>query len=171
MTMGFITELKRFFSEMIEVSKMAHADAATRQIPDDAQYVSVGPILVLGDVDSFLHRTKGFQKLGFLPEMMHFAAPGYGQQIYYLVINSNSLMLVREGAVQYTTPISAIAEAQAYLRGGFVISLANGQGLAVATQTPVTIPPGATYSTVSGVTNIFSGWDKELTARGVNCKF
>lgn len=169
--MSFFSDLKRLFSQMPELPRMARAEATSRGIPSSAKYVTIGPVLVLGDVLSFLYQTKGHQRLGFLPEMMKFAAPGYSQRIYYLVLDETNLMLTRDGSIQFSTPISTISEAVAYLGGGFVVSFTNGQGLAVATQTPVTIPPNATYRTVSGITNNFSGWDKELLVYGINCKF
>ncbi len=169
--MPFLSELKRFFSEPSELSVMARAKAEIRQIPNGATYVTIGPALVLGDVAGFLRQTQSHQSLGFLPEMMHFAAPGYSQHIYYLVLNDADLMLIRDGEAKFSTPISSITNAQAYLGGGFVLSLATGQGLALATQTPVTIPAESTYRTVSGMSNIFSGWDKELSQYGVDCKF
>lgn len=169
--MSFFSELKRFFSEFSEVPAMAKVDEVARQVPQNVMYVTIGPALVLADAASFLYKTAKNQNLGYLPEVAHFAAPGYSQKIYYLAHDGANIMLIREGGIQFATPIANISEVKAYMRGGFVVSLHDGRGLAVATQTPINVPPNATYRTVSGMTNAFSGWDNELAPLGVKFSF
>jgi hypothetical protein len=48
-----------------------------------------------------------------------------------------------------------------------VVLTRSGGGIAVSTQTPVEVPTGASWRTVSGMTNLFSGWDEVLTKYGV----
>ncbi|MET8151826.1 hypothetical protein ACIBSW_16850 [Actinoplanes sp. NPDC049668] len=158
---------KRFFGQMGAVSDLARSDTVVSLVPVDAQFVTVGPIAVLPDVRSFNRGEPGSVygvDLGYLPAK-------YQQEIALLVRTHDRLAVIERSGPRWSCPINHITDLDGHRRGGFLVFTSRPEGLAVGSQTPVQIPPGASFRTVHGVTDLFRGWDQELTPFGIRRHF
>src|SRR4051812_5158001 len=149
--MGLADTLRRFFGQMGAVSEIARADLVGSLVPADARYVTVGPIAVLPDVRSFNHGEPGQARrgtdLGYLPA-------SFRQEIALLVLTADRLMVVQRTGPQWSRELGRITDLDGRRRSGFLVFTTESDGLAVGTQTPVQIPAGAGFRTVSGMTNL-----------------
>jgi hypothetical protein len=146
---------------------MARADTVASLVPADAQYVTVGPIAVLPDVRSFNKGEPGSRYglgLGYLPAE-------YRQEIAYLVRTGDRLAVIERSGPRWSCPINQLTDLDGHRRGGFLVFTSSPEGLAVGPQTPVQVPPGASFRTPSGMKNLFIGWDEELMPYGVRRHF
>ncbi|MFI7600937.1 hypothetical protein [Actinoplanes sp. NPDC049681] len=163
-SMGFF---KRFFGQMSEVGAMAKADVVASLVPADALYVTIGPIAVLPDVWAFNGGERGSvygKDLGYLPA-------SYRQEIAYLVRTPDRLMVIERSGPRWSCGIDRITDLDGHRRGGFLVWTSGREGLAVGPQTPVEVPPGASFRTPRGMMNLFIGWDQELMPYGVRRHF
>ncbi|MEV4638733.1 hypothetical protein AB0J80_15415 [Actinoplanes sp. NPDC049548] len=168
LTMKRITGFfKRFFGQIGELREMAKADVVASLVPADALYVSIGPIAVLSDVWAFNGGKPGAvygQDLGYLPAR-------YRQEIAFLVHTPHRLAVIERSGPRWSIPISQITDLDGHRRGGFLVWTNSREGLAVGPQTPVEVPPGASFRTPGGMMNLFIGWDAELMPYGVRRHF
>ncbi len=148
--------MRRFFGEM--------GAGQAIPVPAGARYVTVGPVAVLPDVRAFNGGEPGDSPyghdLGYLPKE-------YGQEIALLVLLPDRLAVAGAQGVRWSCDVTHVTALDAHRRGGFLVFTARAEGLAVGQQTPVPVPPGAGFTTISGMTNVFSGWDRALAPYGV----
>jgi hypothetical protein len=160
--------LKRFFGQMGEVSDLARADRVASLVPDGARYVTVGPITVLPDVRAFNEGEPGQARrgvdLGYLPAR-------FRQEIALLVLTRDRLAVVERPGLYWSCDLTRVTDLDGRRAGGFLVFTSGVEGVAVGPQTPVEVPPGAGFGTVSGRTNLFGGWDEALAPHGVRRHF
>ncbi|GGQ50582.1 hypothetical protein [Couchioplanes azureus] len=160
---------KRYFGQMAEVPAMARAETVASLVPADAQYVTVGPVAVLPDVWVFNGGKPGTRYglgLGYLPAR-------YQQEIAYLVRTADRLAVVARSGPRWSCPLTDLTDLDGHRENGFLVFTKNREGLAVGSQTPVIVPPGASFRTLAPYkwTNLFLGWDEELMPFGVRRHF
>ncbi|MEU7903746.1 hypothetical protein [Actinoplanes sp. NPDC049118] len=158
---------KRFFGQMAALPEMARSDTVASLVPTDAQYVTVGPIAVLPDVWQFNNGAPGTvygRDLGYLPAKYH-------QEIAYLVRTHDRLAVIERAGPRWSCPTVHITDLDGHRGGGFLVFTRGAEGLAIGPQSPVQVPPGYSFRTVRGVTNLFLGWDSELTPFGIRRHF
>jgi hypothetical protein len=155
--------LRRFFGQIGAVPEMARADRVASLVPANARYVTVGPIAVLPDVRSFNGGPPGEARrgtdLGYLPA-------SYRQEIALLVLTGDRLIVAGPAGPRWSCKPARVTDLDGRRAGGFLIFTTGPDGLAIGSQTPVAVPPGAGFRTLSGMTNLFSGWDTELGRYG-----
>ncbi len=166
--MGFTESMRRFFGQMAAVPDMARAEVVAHLVPAGARYVTVGPIAVLPDVRAFNGGEPGAGPrgldLGYLPA-------GFRQEVALLVLTGDRLLVVGRSGPRWECETGHLIAVDGGRRGGFLVFTRGPQGLAVGQQTPVQVPPGASFGTVRGMTTIFSGWDTMLAPYGVQRHF
>lgn len=164
--MGLRDWLRHFFGQMVAIPGLASAERVAALIPADAEYVTVGPVLVLLDARAFVAGSPGRgpygRDLGFVPD-----GDGQRQEISLLVLAGRRLCVISPAGERWSSDVSLITDLDGHRRSGFVVLTRSGGGIAVSTQTPVEVPTGASWHTVSGMTTLFSGWDEVLAKYGV----
>ena len=162
--MGARDYLRRLLGPVSAVPELARAARVADLVPADARYVTVGlyavvPDGVVGDEPLRGHYRREF---GALPNAEH-----QPQLAGLLVLAGDRLSVMSEAGEQWSARVEDVTDLDAHRQSGFVIVARGADYLVVTTQGPVETPPGATFRTVPGITNVVSGWDKVLAPYGV----
>ena len=161
------TGLTRFFGQLGAVSELAEIQSVARLVAPDSIYVTVGPITALPDALAFIGGAPGAGPMGADLGWVQSRSRHLHTEVGLLMLRPNHLEAINERGAFWTAPVADVSDLDGHRRSGFVVVTRSGSGLAIGTQTPVEIPPGAHWRTTSGWTNAFSGWDAELGRYGV----
>jgi len=166
--MGLFQSLARFFGQMGAVADLARADEVAKLVPKDAKYVTAGLIAVLADVRAFNGGEAGAGRYG---RDLSYLPRGMGQETALLVLAAETLRVIDKQGCRWSCAVGDILALDGHRRSGFLVMTRGREGLAASQQTPVETPPGTEFRTVTGMTNIFSGWDRVLAPFGVEQYF
>ncbi|WP_375422858.1 hypothetical protein [uncultured Friedmanniella sp.] len=163
--MGLRESLRQLIGQVGGVSELARVDRVAALVPTDAEYVTVGPLLVLADAVTFIGGPPGHgpfgRSLAVLPEIA-----GQAPELSLLVLAGRRLRVISPGGERWSCSAADVTDLDGRRDTGFVLVTRDGGGLAVAHQSPVQVPAGASWRTVRGVTTLFSGWNDILSRYG-----
>lgn len=174
--MGFFNS---FFEPIFAVNPLSKADKVAANVPQTAIYVTIGPVMLFLDAidlnggeagweaDGKLFGRGNGRDFGYISEK-----DGIKQQLCYLVLDGDMLRAITDTGEYFSVNAHEIKAIDARYEGSsFLLIMKDGCGLGIGAQTPVEIPPGFQFTTVRGVTNKLSGWDKFLGPYGVKVSF
>src|SRR5690349_13063512 len=128
--MGLRESFKRFFGQMGDVHELARGDRVAGLVPDDASYVTVGPVAVLPDARAFNGGDAGRagygRDLGYLPE-----GQGLQQHVALLVLAGRRLRVIEAAGERWSVDANQVTDLDGHRRGGFIVFTRQMAGLAV----------------------------------------
>lgn len=164
--MGLGDRLRDLLGPMAAVRDLARADRVAALVPPDTEYVTVGLFKILPDAWAFVGRVPGSEPyrydFGLLP-----TAGDQPRGVGLLVLAGRRLSVVGAAGERWSSDVSHITDLDGHRHSGFVVLTLGPGGLAISTQSAVEVPSGASWRTVRGMTNLFSGWDTALAPHGV----
>lgn len=162
--MGWADRLRGLLGPLTAGSGLGRVECTSALVPVEAEYVTLGQVRLLPDARAFVGGTPGSQPyrydFGLTPAQTE--PDPYG----LLVLAGRRLRVIGPAEELWSTAVEHITDLDGHRHGGFVVLTHGQQGLAVSTQVPVEVPPGARWRTMRGMTNLFGGWDELLAPYG-----
>ena len=155
--------LKNFFTQLNDVPAMAKIDQVKLNVPADSVYVTLAAALVV-------QQSSELMQLGFhtnLPVIAVADRESEPMEVCYVLHNNHDFKLIRQEREIFSTPLSSIVKLNRFDKGGFVLHLADGRGVALSTPIPVQTDATTHFNTIHGITDMTGGWLKELEPNGV----